>query len=150
MAEHGEAPIRAVKMGTTVAPNSLLERKGEPVVLAITRGFGDALRIGYQSRPHIFARNIVLPEPLYGHVVEVDERVTVAGEVLRPLDTENARGDLQSAFEQGYRAIAIVLMNGWRWTRSAERRVGDEGGKTGRTVGLAYWNKNTNKTHCEN
>src|SRR3546814_2415216 len=116
MAEHGEAPIRAVKMGTTVAPNSLLERKGEPVVLAITRGFGDALRIGYQSRPHIFARNIVLPEPLYGHVVEVDERVTVAGEVLRPLDTENARGDLQSAFDQGYRAIAIVLMHGWRWT----------------------------------
>src|SRR3546814_12162878 len=64
----------------------------------------------------IFARNIVLPEPLYGHVVEVDERVTVAGEVLRPLDTENARGDLQSAFDQGYRAIAIVLMHGWRWT----------------------------------
>src|SRR3546814_18282417 len=64
----------------------------------------------------IFARNIVLPEPLYGHVVEVDERVTVAGEVLRPLDTENALAALQSAFDQGYRAIAIVLMHGWSWT----------------------------------
>ena len=116
MAEHGEAPIRAVKMGTTVATNALLERKGEPVVLAITRGLGDALRIGYQARPRIFARNIVLPEPLYGHVVEVEERVTAAGEVLRPLDEPAARADLQAAYDRGYRAIAIVLMHGWRWT----------------------------------
>ncbi|PWG02355.1 hydantoinase B/oxoprolinase family protein [Sphingosinicella humi] len=120
LGEHGPgfsgASIRAVKMGTTVATNALLERKGEPVVLAITRGFGDALRIGYQSRPHIFARNIVLPEPLYSHVVEADERVTAAGEVLRPLDEARAQADLQAAFAQGYRAIAIVLMHGWRWT----------------------------------
>ncbi|HEX8256128.1 MAG TPA: hydantoinase/oxoprolinase family protein, partial [Allosphingosinicella sp.] len=116
MAEHGEAPIASVKMGTTVATNALLERKGEPVVLAITRGFGDALRIGYQARPHIFARNIVLPEPLYGHVVEVHERVTAEGDILRPLDLDAAREQLRSAFHQGYRAIAIVLMHGWRWT----------------------------------
>ena len=74
--EAGADEVGAVKMGTTVATNALLERKGEKVALAITRGFGDALRIGYQARPHIFARRIVLPEPLYGAVVEVDERVT--------------------------------------------------------------------------
>ena len=88
---HGGGAIGAVKMGTTVATNALLERKGEPVALAITAGFGDALRIGYQARPDIFARRIVLPEPLYGHVVEVDERVTADGEVLRPLDDAAAR-----------------------------------------------------------
>jgi 5-oxoprolinase (ATP-hydrolysing) len=107
MAEHGEAPIASVKMGTTVATNALLERKGEPVVLAITRGFGDALRIGYQARPHIFARNIV---------VEVDERVTAEGDILRPLDLDRARADLAAAHAQGYRALAIILMHGWRWT----------------------------------
>ena len=105
-----------VKMGTTVATNALLERKGEKLVLAITKGFGDALRIGYQARPDIFARRIVLPEALYSHVVEVDERVTADGEVLRPLDVEAARSSLISAYKGGYRAIAIVLMHGWRWT----------------------------------
>src|SRR3954471_12620682 len=83
--------IEAVKMGTTVATNALLERKGEPTVLAITSGLGDALKIGYQSRPDIFARRIVLPEPLYGHVVEVGERVSADGEVLRPLEMAAAR-----------------------------------------------------------
>jgi 5-oxoprolinase (ATP-hydrolysing) len=116
MAEHGEAPIEGVKMGTTVATNALLERKGEPLVLAITAGLGDALRIGYQSRPDIFARRIVLPEALYGRVVEVDERLTAAGEVLRPLDLDRARADLRAAFDAGYRAVAIVLIHGWRWT----------------------------------
>ncbi|HEX8571613.1 MAG TPA: hydantoinase B/oxoprolinase family protein [Allosphingosinicella sp.] len=115
-AEHGEARLDAVKMGTTVATNALLERKGERLVLAITAGFGDALRIGYQARPDIFARRIVLPEALYGHVVEIDERVTAQGEVLRPLDLEAARSSLMSAYQAGYRAIAIVLMHGWRWT----------------------------------
>jgi 5-oxoprolinase (ATP-hydrolysing) len=105
-----------VKMGTTVATNALLERKGEKLVLAITRGFGDALRIGYQARPDIFARRIVLPEALYSEVIEVDERVTAGGEVLRPLDLESARASLTGAYEAGYRAIAIVLMHGWRWT----------------------------------
>jgi 5-oxoprolinase (ATP-hydrolysing) len=116
MADHGEAPIEAVKMGTTVATNALLERKGEPVVLAITAGFGDALRIGYQARPDIFARRIVLPEALYGRVIEVDERVTASGEVLRPLDLAAAEAGLRAAYDEGYRAVAIVLMHGWRWT----------------------------------
>jgi 5-oxoprolinase (ATP-hydrolysing) len=116
IAEHGEAPLDSVKMGTTVATNALLERKGEKLVLAITRGFGDALRIGYQARPDIFARRIVLPEALYDHVVEVDERVAADGEILRPLDLEAARLSLISAYKAGYRAIAVVLMHGWRWT----------------------------------
>jgi 5-oxoprolinase (ATP-hydrolysing) len=116
LAEAGGGAIGAVKMGTTVATNALLERKGEPVALAITAGLGDALRIGYQARPDIFARRIVLPEPLYGIVVEIDERVTAEGEVLRPLDPEAARAGLRAAFDAGYRALAIVLMHGWRWT----------------------------------
>jgi 5-oxoprolinase (ATP-hydrolysing) len=116
LAEAGGGAIGSVKMGTTVATNALLERKGEPVVLAITAGLGDALRIGYQSRPDIFARRIVLPEPLYRQVIEVDERVTAQGEVLRPLDRVAAQAALKAAFDQGYRALAIVLMHGWRWT----------------------------------
>src|SRR5207237_565753 len=83
MRRYGEGPIASVKMGTTIATNALLERKGERTVLAITRGHRDALRIGYQSRPKIFARHIVLPEPLYGVVVDIDERITAEGEILR-------------------------------------------------------------------
>jgi 5-oxoprolinase (ATP-hydrolysing) len=116
MAAHGAAPIASVKMGTTVATNALLERKGERVLLAITRGFGDALRIGYQARPDIFARRIVLPEALYERVVEVDERVTASGEVLKALDVAAAEAAFREAYDEGYRAIAIVLMHGWRWT----------------------------------
>jgi 5-oxoprolinase (ATP-hydrolysing) len=112
----GGEPIGAVRMGTTVATNALLERKGEKVALAITAGLGDALRIGYQARPDIFARRIALPEPLYGRVVEIGERVTAAGAVLTPLDETAARSGLQAAFDEGYRALAIVLMHGWRWT----------------------------------
>ena len=82
--EGGE--VAEVRMGTTVATNALLERKGDRVALAITRGFGDALRIGYQARPDIFARHIVLPSMLYERVIEIDERVGVDGEVLVPLD----------------------------------------------------------------
>ena len=116
LAEAGGGRIGSVKMGTTVATNALLERKGEPVALAITAGLGDALRIGYQARPHIFARHIVLPEPLYERVIEIDERVTAGGEVLRPLDRAGAEAALQAAFDAGLRALAIVLMHGWRWT----------------------------------
>ncbi|SMF62056.1 hydantoinase B/oxoprolinase family protein [Allosphingosinicella indica] len=115
-AAHGGGAVTSVKMGTTVATNALLERKGEPVALAITRGFGDALRIGYQARPNIFARRIVLPQPLYEAVLEIDERVTAECEVLEPLDREAARAGLQALFDRGYRALAIVLMHGWRWT----------------------------------
>jgi len=108
-----DARVDAVKMGTTVATNALLERKGEPTVLAITAGLGDALRIGWQSRPRLFDRHIVLPEPLYGRVCEIIERVTADGEVVTPLDEAAARADLQAAFDAGVRAVAIVLMHGW-------------------------------------
>jgi 5-oxoprolinase (ATP-hydrolysing) len=115
IAEHGPGPIDSVKMGTTVATNALLERKGERALLAITAGFGDALRIGYQARPHIFARDIRLPEPLYAEVVEVAERVTAAGEVLTPLDEAKAQKDFAAARAAGFKAIAIVLMHGWKY-----------------------------------
>ena len=115
-AAHGEGPIEAVKMGTTVATNALLERRGEPVVLAITRGHADALRIGYQARPRLFDRRIVLPEALYAQVVEIDERVNAEGQVLQPLDEGGARTALQAAFDAGIRAIAVVLMHGYRYT----------------------------------
>lgn len=110
------ATIDAVKMGTTVATNALLERKGEPTVLAITRGHADALRIGYQARPKLFERHIVKPEALYDRVVEIDERMSVEGEVLRPLDEDAARRDLQAAHDAGFRALAIVLLHGFRFT----------------------------------
>src|SRR5215212_11934641 len=92
LAEEG-GTVAEVRMGTTVATNALLERKGERVALAITRGFGDALRIGYQARPEIFARHIILPAMLYEAVVEIDERVGADGAVVRPLDEEQARAE---------------------------------------------------------
>ena len=106
--------IDAVKMGTTVGTNALLERKGERTLLAITAGFADALRIGYQNRPYLFARRVVLPELLYEGVIEIAERLDPHGEVLRPLDLEAARRDLRGAFEDGFRSVAIVLMHGYR------------------------------------
>src|SRR3954466_8339873 len=90
--------IEAVKMGTTVATNALLERKGERTALFITRGFRDALRIAYQNRPRIFDRHIVLPEMLYSDVFEVNERVAARGEVLLPLDEAATRADLAAAY----------------------------------------------------
>jgi 5-oxoprolinase (ATP-hydrolysing) len=109
--------VDAVKMGTTVATNALLERKGEPTVLAITRGFRDALRIAYQNRPRLFDRHIVLPELLYSRVVEIDERIGAHGDVVTPLDLDAARRDLQAAFDAGLRALAIVFMHGYRYTQ---------------------------------
>ncbi|HBI70868.1 MAG TPA: 5-oxoprolinase, partial [Massilia sp.] len=106
----------AVKMGTTVATNALLERKGEPTALAITRGFRDALRIAYQNRPRLFDRHIVLPELLYAQVVEIDERMGAHGDVVQPLDEAAARAGLQQAYERGLRALAIVFMHGYRYT----------------------------------
>src|SRR5258708_3671702 len=100
--------VAGVRMGTTVATNALLERKGQRVGLAITRGFGDALRIGYQARPEIFARHIVLPSMLYEHVVEIDERVGVDGEILMPLDEAQARQALGKIRAGGIDALAIV------------------------------------------
>ena len=108
--------IEAVKMGTTVATNALLERKGEPTALAITRGFRDALRIAYQNRPRLFDRHIVLPELLYQHVCEIDERVGAHGEVLVPIDEDATRAALQAAYDKGLRSLAIVFMHGYRYT----------------------------------
>ena len=113
--------IEAVKMGTTVATNALLERKGEPTVLVITRGFRDALRIAYQNRPRIFDRHIVLPELLYARVIEADERVGAHGDMVAPLDEERVRRDLQAAYDTGLRAVAIVLMHGYRYTAHEAR-----------------------------
>jgi 5-oxoprolinase (ATP-hydrolysing) len=109
------AAIAAVKMGTTVATNALLERKGERTVLIITKGFADALRIGYQNRPKLFVRHIVLPELLYERVVEIDERVTAEGEELRAVDLAAARADLLAAYRAGIRSAAIVLLHGYRY-----------------------------------
>src|SRR4051812_4941556 len=107
--------IDAVKMGTTVATNALLERKGARTALFITRGFRDALRIAYQNRPRIFERHIVLPEMLYSKVVEVDERVAAHGELVLPLDEEAALVRLRETYAEGYRSIAIVFMHGYRY-----------------------------------
>jgi 5-oxoprolinase (ATP-hydrolysing) len=110
-----EGQISAVKMGTTVATNALLERKGEPTVLMITKGFGDLLRIGYQNRPRLFDLEIVLPELLYREAIEVDERIDAAGAVVIPLDLDSARKGLERAYGEGYRSIAIALMHAYRF-----------------------------------
>ncbi len=107
--------VEAVKMGTTVATNALLERKGDPTGLVITRGFRDALRIAYQNRPRLFDRRLLLPELLYSEVVEVDERVGADGSVIEALDPQQARRELQALYDKGLRALAIVLMHGYRY-----------------------------------
>ena len=107
--------IEAVKMGTTVGTNALLERKGERTVLVITRGFGDALRIGYQNRPDIFAQKIELPDQLYERVIEVSERFGADGNKLMPLDLENAKKELETAFKAGIHSTAIVLMHAYMY-----------------------------------
>ncbi|WP_307853097.1 hydantoinase B/oxoprolinase family protein [Kitasatospora sp. RG8] len=103
--------IEAVRMGTTVATNALLERTGERTALVVTRGFGDVLRIGYQDRPHIFARRIVLPEPLYDEVIEADERITADGTVLRPPELDALGARLRTAYDRGIRSVAVTLLH---------------------------------------
>ncbi|BCG65381.1 MAG: 5-oxoprolinase (ATP-hydrolysing) [Methyloprofundus sp.] len=110
-AEH----ISAVKMGTTVGTNALLERAGEPVALLVTKGFKDVLRIAYQNRPDIFALNIQLPELLYQTVVEVDERVSAQGAVLQAINPQTVMADLQQVYDRGIRAVAIVLLHAWTY-----------------------------------
>jgi len=107
--------IDAVKMGTTVATNALLERKGERTALVITEGFADALRIGYQNRPKLFVRRIELPTQLYERVIEAGERIGAHGDLVAPLDLARAELDLRAAFDDGIRAVAIVLMHGYRY-----------------------------------
>jgi hypothetical protein len=114
------AAIEAVKMGTTVATNALLERKGEPTALAITRGFRDALRIAYQNRPRLFDRHIVLPELLYSHVIEIDERVGAHGDMSGRSMRRRARR-LQAVYDRGLRSLAIVFMHGYRYTHTKPR-----------------------------
>ena len=118
-----EGAIGAVKMGTTVATNALLERRGERTLLLTTRGFRDALEIGYQARPSIFARKIVKFEQLYSSVVEIDERVLADGAVERAPDPDAVRAALTHARAQGYDAVAIVFMHAWRYP-AHERMVG--------------------------
>jgi len=132
MARHGAGPIAELRIGTTVATNALLERKGERLALAITRGFGDALRIGTQARPEIFARHIVLPEQLPARVVEIDERVGADGAVLRPLDEAQANADFADLRAAGFDALAIVLMHGWQY-RDHEARLA----RIARDIGFA-------------
>ncbi len=107
--------IEVVKMGTTVATNALLERKGDRVVLLITKGFKDALRIGYQNRPDIFARQIILPSMLYESVIEIDERYDAQGNELQPVNPTQVRQDLQAAYDRGIHCCAIVLMHSYRY-----------------------------------
>jgi 5-oxoprolinase (ATP-hydrolysing) len=107
--------LDAVKMGTTVATNALLERKGERTALVVTRGFADVLRIAYQNRPKLFVRRIELPAQLYERVLEVDERLGARGEVVAPLDLDAARAALLDARADGIAAVAIVLMHGYRF-----------------------------------
>ena len=125
----GDEPVPAelvaeVRMGTTVATNALLERAGPPTLYVTTRGFGDALRIGYQDRPDIFALDIRLPEPAYARVLEVEERVGAGGAVVRPLDEEEARRGLDAARRAGLDAVAIAFMHGYAYPEH-ERRVAD-------------------------
>ncbi|MFQ5635973.1 MAG: hydantoinase/oxoprolinase N-terminal domain-containing protein, partial [Gammaproteobacteria bacterium] len=130
----GDHPPRidAIKMGTTVATNALLERRGEPTVLAVTRGFGDALRIGYQNRPDIFALKIILPEQLYTAVVEIGERLSPDGTVLEAPDPDTVERDLRRHYDAGYRAVAVCFMHAYR-NAAHERIAGDLARKIGFT-----------------
>jgi 5-oxoprolinase (ATP-hydrolysing) len=116
--------IGAVRLGTTVATNALLERKGERCVLVITAGFGDALRIGYQNRPRIFDRHIVLAGQLYERVIEVTERTGARGELIQPLDEAAAERELRAAYADGFRAAAVVCVHGYRYPEH-ESRLGE-------------------------
>ncbi len=133
-----EGAIDAVRMGTTVATNALLERKGDRTVLFITRGLRDLLRIGYQNRPRLFDLHIKLPELLYESVVEVDERVDAHGCVVEDLDIQRVRMALSKAYDEGFRSIAVALMHGYRF-RDHERQIGELARRQGFTqVSLSH------------
>src|ERR1039458_8360727 len=124
--------IAAVRLGTTVATNALLERKGEPTVLVITRGFADAIQIAYQDRPRIFDRQIVRPEMLYSRVIEASERIGAHGEVIVPLDEHAVAADLRAAYDEGFRSVAVVCMHGYRYPRH-EALIGEIARRAGFT-----------------
>lgn len=123
--------VESVKMGTTVATNALLERKGDRTVLVITSGFGDVLRIGYQNRPRLFDMHIKLPELVYEQVIEADERVAAEGDVLKPLQEDQLRNDLQKAYDDGIRSVAIAFMHGYRHNEHEQRA-----GKIAKEIGF--------------
>jgi len=130
--------IAVVRLGTTVATNALLERKGEPCVLVITKGFADALRIAYQDRPRIFDREIIRPDMLYSRVIEATERVGPHGEVLVPLDEDAVAAGLKAARDDGFRAVAVVCLHGYRHPEH-EARIGEIARRTGFTqVSLSH------------
>src|SRR5690242_14493278 len=130
--------IAVVRLGTTVATNALLERKGEPCVLVITKGFADALRIAYQDRPWIFDREIIRPDMLYSRVIEAPERVGPHGDVLIPLDEKAVAAGLQAAQGEGFRAVAVVCLHGYRYPMH-EARIGEIASRTGFTqVSLSH------------
>jgi 5-oxoprolinase (ATP-hydrolysing) len=126
------ALVECVKMGTTVATNALLERKGEPTLLVTTRGFKDALRIAYQNRPRLFDRHIVLPELLYSAVVEAGERIGADGEVVEVLNEPLLKTELLAQYSKGLRSVAIVFLHGYRYTQHelAAERIAREVGFT--------------------
>ncbi len=137
-AEIPSGMINAVKMGTTVATNALLERKGERTLLLITKGLRDLLRIGYQNRPKLFDLNIELPDLLYEEAVEVSERVNAEGEVLDALDLDQARRALEAAFAAGYRSVAVALMHSYRFP-AHEKTLGELAEEVGFTqVSLSH------------
>lgn len=116
--DNGRIPveqIEEIKMGTTVATNALLEHKGQDTLLITTKGFADVLRIGYQSRPDLFAIDIKVPDMIYKKVVELEERISATGEVIRPLKEAEARDALQVAYDEGYRSCAIVFMHSYQF-----------------------------------
>ncbi|MFD8662735.1 hydantoinase B/oxoprolinase family protein [Streptomyces globisporus] len=124
--------VAAVRMGTTVATNALLERRGEPTVLLITEGFRDALRIAYQNRPRLFDRHIVLPETVHERVIEVPERIDAHGGTVRPLELGPVREQLRAAHAEGLRSAAVVLMHGYRHP-AHERAVAEAAREAGFT-----------------
>ncbi len=132
LAEHDATEIASIRMGTTVATNALLERKGAVTALVVTEGFGDLLEIGNQARPDIFALNIVKPEQLQSRVIEARERVTAEGEILAPLDDTRLRTDLQAARDAGITSCAISCLHGWAHP-AHERRIAE----IAREVGFA-------------
>ncbi len=121
LSEHGDTEIASIRMGTTVATNALLERKGAPTVLVVTEGFGDLLEIGNQARPDIFARHIVKPDQLQARVIEARERVTAEGEILTPLDEVRVRAELAAAREAGLTSCAVACLHGWAYPAHEQR-----------------------------
>ncbi len=113
--------IKSVKMGTTVATNALLERKGERTLLVITKGFRDALKIGYQARPRLFDLDVILPEQLYEKVIEVDERIGPNGDIITPLDISVVREEMNKAYHSGITSVAVVTMHGYRYPDHEEK-----------------------------